>query len=84
MILASILARYAEQRWCAWVSEEGWEVVKKYIQNAHIYTEGRSPAPPLLKVSTVRSNVETAYVKERNVKCNLCNQKSGCLSFLNI
>ncbi|MCK4025696.1 extracellular solute-binding protein [Streptococcus iners] len=39
-IFASIVSRYADENGDLGISDEGWEVAKKYIQNAHTYAQG--------------------------------------------
>ncbi len=81
MILASILARYADKDGELGVSEEGWEVVKKYIQNAHIYTEGEDHRTAIIegkyKYGQMWGNGLLQLEKERNVKMQFMQPEIG-------
>ena len=63
------------------VSEEGWEVVKKYIQNAHIYTEGEDHRTAIIegkyKYGQMWGNGLLQLEKERNVKMQFMQPEIG-------
>ncbi|MFA9414567.1 MULTISPECIES: extracellular solute-binding protein [unclassified Streptococcus] len=51
-IFASIVSRYADEKGDLGISDEGWEVAKKYIQNAHTYAQGEDYISALIDDST--------------------------------
>lgn len=82
-ILASILARYADESGDLGVSEEGWNVVKAYIQNATIYAQGQDYISELLdesntlEYSMMWGSGVLQNQKERNVKFNVMTPEIG-------
>lgn len=48
-IYASIVSRYKDEAGDLGISEEGWEVAKKYIQNQYTYAQGEDYATTLLE-----------------------------------
>lgn len=82
-ILASILARYADESGELGVSEEGWEIVKGYIQNATIYAQGQDYISELLddsnslEFSMMWGSGVLQNQKERNVKFNVMTPEIG-------
>lgn len=39
-VFASIVSRYKDENGDLGISKEGWDIAKKYIQNAHFYKKG--------------------------------------------
>ena len=82
-ILASILARYKDDAGELNVSQEGWDLVKAYVQNAIVYAKGQDYITELLDeknpltYSMMWGSGVLQNEKERSVKFNVMTPEIG-------
>lgn len=82
-IFASIISRYKDEKGELGISKEGWEVAKKYIQNAHTYAQGEDYISAIiddnnkLNYSMMWGSGVLQNEKERNYKFQVMKPEIG-------
>ncbi|MBF6625645.1 extracellular solute-binding protein [Aerococcaceae bacterium zg-BR9] len=82
-IFASILSRYTDESGELGISEEGWEVAAKYLQNAYIYEQGEDFVSQIiddknpLNYSMMWGSGVLQYQKENSYKFKVMSPEIG-------
>ncbi len=80
-VLSGIITRYADPNGEYGISEEGWEEVKKYIQNAHMHVEGDdwfgNVVDGSLPMAMIWSSGVNQFQKEHNAKVGVMTPEIG-------